>query len=164
MHTTTTRYLAVVFGLGATLRFRITITGRSVAPPTESSQYRSFGNLKYGQPRGIVRSCAELGDVRTFDDLSLLVNPRSSAEFAFDRVNRRVTVSLPPNQGLLITRGGDYDPAPSSSTDFIITEIRIAGSNGEMTLKGNAVRKAFVVVSKPFYSFGPPTLRKLTYT
>jgi hypothetical protein len=88
----------------------------------------------------------------------------SAAEFSFDRVNRTVTVSLPPNQGLLITRGGDYDPAPSSSTNFIITEIRIAGSNGEMILKGDAVQKAFVVVPKPFYRFGPPTLLKLTYT
>lgn len=88
----------------------------------------------------------------------------SAAEFAFDRANRTVTVSLPPNQGLLINRGGDYNPTPSSSSNFIITEIRIAGPNGEVILKGDAVQKAFVVVPKPFYSFGPPTLLKLTYT
>src|SRR5258708_3629116 len=75
----------------------------------------------------------------------------SAAEFAFDRVNRTVTVSLPPNQGLLITRGGDYDPAPSSSTNFIITEIRIAGSNGETILKVDACQKAFAVLPKPVY-------------
>lgn len=86
----------------------------------------------------------------------------SAAEFAFDRVNRSVTVSLPPNQGLLITRGGDYNPDPSAATNFIIKELRIAGSNGEMILKGDAVQKAFVVVPKPFYRFGPPTLLTLT--
>jgi len=88
----------------------------------------------------------------------------SATEFAFDRVNRTVTVSLPPNQGLLITRGGDYNPNPPLAQKFIIEEIRIAGPNGEITLKGDAVPKAFVVVPKPFYSFGPPTLLKLTYT
>ena len=86
----------------------------------------------------------------------------SEAEFAFDRLNRTVTVSLPPNQGLLITRGGDYNPNPSAATNFIIKELRIAGANGEMILKGDAVQKAFVVVPKPFYSFGPPTLLTLT--
>jgi hypothetical protein len=86
-----------------------------------------------------------------------------AAEFAFDRSNRTVTVSLPPNQGLLITRGGDYNPNPPVAEKFIIEEIRIAGPNGEIIFKGDAVRKAFVVVPKPFYSFGPPTLLKLTY-
>jgi hypothetical protein len=85
------------------------------------------------------------------------------AEFAFDRSNRTVTVSLPPNQGLLITRGGDYNPNPPVAEKFIIEEIHIAGPSGEMILKGDAVRKAFVVAPKPFYSFGPPTLLKLTY-
>ena len=87
----------------------------------------------------------------------------SAAEFGFDRANRIVTVSLPPNQGLLIARGGDYDPNPPVTEKFIIEEIRIAGPNGQIILKGDAVRKAFVVVPKPFYRFGPPTLLKLTY-
>jgi hypothetical protein len=87
----------------------------------------------------------------------------SAAEFGFDRTNRTVTVSLPPNQGLLITRGGDYNPKPPVAEKFIIEEIRIAGPNGEIILKGDAVRKAFVVVPKPFYRFGPPTLLTLTY-
>jgi hypothetical protein len=86
-----------------------------------------------------------------------------AGEFVFDRVNRTVTVSLPSNQGLLITRRGDYNPNPSTATNFIIKEIRIAGPNGEMILKGEAVPKAFMVVPKPFYSFGPPTLLTLTY-
>ena len=85
-----------------------------------------------------------------------------AGEFVFDRVNRTVTVSLPPNQGLLITRAGEYNPNRSAATDFIIKEIRIAGPNGEMTLRGDAVPKAFIVVPKPFYSFGPPTLLTLT--
>jgi hypothetical protein len=83
-------------------------------------------------------------------------------EFIFDRVSRTVMVSLPSNQGLLITRGGDYNPNRSTLTNFIIKEIRIAGPNGEMILKGDAVPKAFTVVPKPFYSFGPPTLLTLT--
>jgi hypothetical protein len=88
----------------------------------------------------------------------------SAAEFSFDRPNRVVTVLLPPNQGLLIARGGDYNPNPSTAMNFIIKEIRIVAPNGEMILKGDAVHKAFVVVPKPFYQFGPPTLLKLTYT
>jgi len=89
----------------------------------------------------------------------------SAAEFGFDRANRTVTVSLPPNQGLLIARGGDYNPKPPVAEKFIfiIEEIRIAGPNGEMILKGDAVKKAFVVVPTAFYRFGPPTLLKLTY-
>jgi hypothetical protein len=87
----------------------------------------------------------------------------SATEFVFDRVNRTVTVSLPPNQGLLIKRGGNYNPNPPVAEKFIIEEIRIAGSNGEITFKGDAVKKAFVVVPKPFYRFGPPTLLTLTY-
>ena len=88
----------------------------------------------------------------------------SATEYVFDRANRTVTISLPPNQGLLITRGGDYNPNPPVAEKFVIEEIRIAGANGEMILKGNAVSKAFVVVPKPFYRFGPPTLLTLTYT
>lgn len=86
-----------------------------------------------------------------------------ATEFAFDRSNRTVTVSLPPNQGLLIARGGEWRPDSSAATNFIIKEIHIAGPNGEVTLKGDEVQKAFVVVPKPFYSFGPPTLLTLTY-
>ena len=87
----------------------------------------------------------------------------SATEFVFDRGNRTVTISLPPNQGLLITRGGDYNPNPPIAEKFVIEEIRIAGANGEMILRGSAVSKAFVVVPKPFYRFGPPTLLTLTY-
>ena len=88
----------------------------------------------------------------------------SPTEFVFDRTTRTVTISLPPNQGLLITRGGDYNPNPPVAEKFIIEEIHIVGANGEMVLKGAAVSKAFLVVPKPFYRFGPPTLLKLTYT
>ena len=87
----------------------------------------------------------------------------SEAEFRFDRANRTVTVLLPPNHGLLINRGGDYRPDLSSAGKFIIQEIRITGSSGEIIWKGDAVRKAFAVQPKPFYSFGPPTLLTLTY-
>lgn len=88
----------------------------------------------------------------------------SATEFVFDRANRTVTVLLPPNQGLLIKRGGTYSPTSPVVEKFVIEEIRIAGSNGEINFKGDAVKKAFAVVPKPFYTFGPPTLLKLTYT
>jgi hypothetical protein len=87
----------------------------------------------------------------------------SATEFVFDRATRIVTVSVPPNQGLLINRGGTYQSTRPIVEKFIIEEIRIAGPKGEMILKGDAVRKAFVVVPQPFFSFGPPTLLKLTY-
>jgi hypothetical protein len=88
----------------------------------------------------------------------------SATEFVFDRANRTVTVLLPPNQGLLIKRGGTYHTTPPVAEKFVIEEIRIAGSNGEIIFKGDAVKKAFVVVPQPFYTFGPPTLLKLTHT
>jgi hypothetical protein len=85
----------------------------------------------------------------------------SEQEFGFDRGNRTVTVSLPPNQGLLIVRGrGEANPRPPNT----ITEIRIAGLNGEVVVRGDAIAEAFVVVPKPFYRFGPPTLWTLTYS
>jgi hypothetical protein len=88
----------------------------------------------------------------------------SQTEFGFDRTTRTVTVSLPPNQGLLITRGSEFNPNHRVPERFIILEIRIDAPSGEMVLKGDAVPKAFVVEPKPFYRFGPPTLLKLTYT
>lgn len=87
----------------------------------------------------------------------------SDTEFLFDRARRTVTVSLPPNQGLRITTGGDYSSTPPITQRFIVEEIRITGSNGEMSLRGDAVRRAFAVVPKSFFSLGPPTLLKLTY-
>jgi hypothetical protein len=88
----------------------------------------------------------------------------SGTEFVWDHATRTVTVSLPPNQGLLINQGGEYNPDHPVPERFIIQEIRIAGANGQMILTGDAVPKAFLVVPKPFFSFGPPTLLKLTYT
>jgi hypothetical protein len=59
-----------------------------------------------------------------------------AGEFIFDRANRTVTVSLPSNQGLLITRGREYNPNPPVAEEFVIEEIRIAGPNGEMVFEG----------------------------
>lgn len=86
----------------------------------------------------------------------------SESEFSFDRANRIVTVSLPPDQGLLIHRGGEYAPNPPSAEEFIIDEIRIAKNDGEIILQGDDVPRAFLVVPKPIFTFGPPTLLKLT--
>jgi hypothetical protein len=64
---------------------------------------------------------------------------------------------------VLITRGGEWHPN-ATAANFVIKEIHIAGSNGEITLKGDAVHTSFVVVPKAFYSFGPLTpLLILTY-
>jgi hypothetical protein len=87
----------------------------------------------------------------------------SPTEFVLDRVTRTVNVTLPPNQALLINQGGTYQATPPVAEKFIIEEIRIVGPNGQIVWKGDAVKKAFLVVPKPFYSFGPPTLLKLTY-
>lgn len=89
--------------------------------------------------------------------------PLSSTQFSFDRINRTVIISLPPNQGLLIYNGAEWRADATERTGFIITEIHITGSNGEMMLKGDAVYRNFVVVPKPFYRFGPPTLATMTY-
>ena len=88
----------------------------------------------------------------------------SEVEFLYDRANRTVSVWVPPNYGLLITRGGDYNPNPPEDLKFVIQEIRITGLSGEMVLNGAAVRKAFVAVPMPFYSFKPPTTLKFTYS
>lgn len=88
----------------------------------------------------------------------------SQSEFVFDRANSTVTVTLPSNQGLLIYRGGNYRPEPPTAEQFVIDEIRISGSNGEINLTGDALPKAFVVVPQPLFTFGPPTLLMLTYS
>jgi hypothetical protein len=87
----------------------------------------------------------------------------SSTQFTLDRSSRTVTVSLPPNQGLLIALGGEWSPNSTAAINFIIKEIHISGPNSEMMLKGDQVYKSFVVVPKPFYGFGPPTLFTLTF-
>lgn len=89
--------------------------------------------------------------------------PLSSTQFNFDRSNRTVTVSLAPNQALLINRGAEWRPDSTDATHFIIKEVHIFGSNGELTLKGDVVYRSFAVVPKPFYRFGPPTVATVTY-
>ena len=89
--------------------------------------------------------------------------PLPSTQFNLDRSNRAVTVALPPNQALLIYRGSGWRPNRKLTTDFIIKEIHISDSSGEMSLKGDEVFKSFVVVPIPFYSFGPPTQATITY-
>lgn len=89
--------------------------------------------------------------------------PLSSTQFNFDRSTRRVTVSLPPDQALLINRGSEWRSDSPEANHFIIREVHIAGSNGEMTLQGDAVYKSFTAVPKPFFKFGPPTVATITY-
>jgi hypothetical protein len=89
-------------------------------------------------------------------------NKLAASQFMYDPATGVVTVDVPPDQGLLIARGGDYNPN-SKAINLIVREISIAGAGGELIFKGDTVRKAFVVVPKPFYRFGPPTLLTLTY-
>jgi hypothetical protein len=89
--------------------------------------------------------------------------PLSSTQFKLDRSNRTLTIALPPNQALLIYRGSEWRQNRKVTTDFIIKEIHVSDSSGEMSLKGDQVYKSFVVVPTPFYSFGPPTLATITY-
>lgn len=86
----------------------------------------------------------------------------AASEFAYDPTAGIVTVDVPPDQALLIARTGDYSPN-SRAINYIVSEIDIVGAGGEIIFKGDTVRKAFVVVPKAFYQFGPPTLLTLTY-
>src|SRR5262245_7474405 len=86
----------------------------------------------------------------------------ATSAFTYDPAAGVVSVDVPPDQGLLIARTGDYS-SNSSGINFIVREIRITTAGGEIIWKGDTVRKAFVAVPKPFYRFGPPTLFTLTY-
>ena len=84
----------------------------------------------------------------------------SSSEYLFDLEKRTVTVSIMPGKSLRINQGGEWRERETPA-NFIIKEIEIRGTNGEITLKGDQVYKSFVPESKPF--FGPPTVVILTY-
>src|SRR5262245_8831122 len=70
-HSMITRSSALEFGLGTTtlLRLSAIITGRSGAPPTESSQYRSFGAPKFGQQHDTARLFTKRNDILNFEGL-----------------------------------------------------------------------------------------------
>ena len=89
--------------------------------------------------------------------------PLTSNEYSFDPSSRTVTVSLPPNQGLLINRGGEWRSNREMPSGFIIERIMLVGTNGETVVEGENIFKSFVLVDKPFYNFGPPTQFTLTY-
>jgi hypothetical protein len=87
----------------------------------------------------------------------------SPTQYAFDREKRVVTVSINPGVGLRINQGGEWNEKYAGE-NFIIEELNIRGSNGEVNLKGDQVYKSFVPVRSAFYTFGPPTtLLTLTY-
>lgn len=88
--------------------------------------------------------------------------PLTSNEYLFDPSSRTVTFSLPPNQGLLINRGGEWRSNSEMPSGFIIESIQLVGMNGATVVEGN-VYKSFVLVDKPTYVFGPPTQFTLTY-
>lgn len=84
-------------------------------------------------------------------------------QYVFDQEKRVVTVSINPGVGLRINQGGEWSEKYTGE-NFIIEEINIRGSNGEVNLKGDQVYKSFVPVRSAFYTFGPPTtLLTLTY-
>lgn len=89
--------------------------------------------------------------------------PLTANEYSFEPSTRTVTLSLPPNQGLLIDRGGEWRSNSEMPSGFDIEKITLVGVNGETVIEGENVFKSFVVVAKPFYRFGPPTQFILTY-
>jgi hypothetical protein len=89
--------------------------------------------------------------------------PLTTNEYSFEPSSRTVTLSLPPNHGLLIDRGGEFRSHSEMPSGFDIEKITLVGVNGETVLEGAYVFKSFVLVDKPFYRFGPPTQFTLTY-
>lgn len=89
--------------------------------------------------------------------------PLTSSDYSLDPSSRTVTLSLPPNQGLLINRGGEWRSNSEMPSGFIIEKIKLVGASGETVVEGEGVFKSFVVVATPFYRFGPPTQFTLTY-
>lgn len=81
-----------------------------------------------------------------------------TSRFTFDPSTRTAVVSLMPGEALRVEQrnlsDGPQDDAHRAA-NFSVEEIRITGTNGEMTLQGEQARKSFVPASK--------TLSTLTY-
>ena len=89
--------------------------------------------------------------------------PLSKDEYSFDPPTRTVTVSLPPNQALLIDGGGEWRSDSECPSGFDIERVQLIGIKGWKVVEGDNACKSFVVLPKRFYTFGPPTQMILTY-
>ena len=86
----------------------------------------------------------------------------SPTQYVLDREKRTVTVSLMPSMALRINHGREWRENENPA-EFTIKEIEVRAPHGQLILKGDRVYRSFVIVPKPFYSFGPPTVLTLTY-
>jgi len=95
-----------------------------------------------------IKSVLQLGQQTEWRELS-------AAQYTFDPDNRRVGVSLMPNEALRIDKqnlvDGKVDDA-SLAAKFSIEEINIMGGYGEIKLQGEQVRKMFVAESRKLYT------------
>lgn len=84
-------------------------------------------------------------------------------QYSVDPPTRTVSVTLPPNEALLIDRGGELRSNSDCAGGFDIERIEFIGVKGGVVVEGANFCKSFVVIPKPFYAFGPPTQMVLTY-
>jgi hypothetical protein len=73
------------------------------------------------------------------------------AQYSLDPVERTVTVRLMPNEALRIERmqrAGMQIDETEDAKSFSIEELSISGTNGEIKLEGERVRKGFTIESK----------------
>ena len=89
--------------------------------------------------------------------------PLKPEEFSLDGATRTVSVLLPPNDGLLINRAGEWRSNSEEPSGLVIERIILSGVKGAVSVEGKDVFKRFVVVSKPLFSYGPPTQFILVY-
>ena len=78
----------------------------------------------------------------------------SSEQYSVDREARTITVRVMPHEALRIARITNYrghDDTSTTST-FIIEEISLNGTGGEVRLQGDQVRRGFVAESESLYT------------
>jgi hypothetical protein len=79
-------------------------------------------------------------------------NQLSTSQYSLDRESREVVVSLPPGQALLVEQLDRAVEDANQAGTFSIEAIDLVGANGEIHLKGEQARKAFVAESKRLYA------------
>ena len=82
-----------------------------------------------------------------------------ASRFTFDPDTRVAVVSLMPGETLRVEQRKLNDGTQDDSyqnANFSIEEIKITGNIGEVTLRGEQVRRSFVPVSKTLYTLTYP--------
>jgi len=78
-----------------------------------------------------------------------------TSRFTFDPDTRAAVVSLMPGETLRVEQR-KLNEGPQDDTyqnaNFSIEEIKITGTNGEVTFRGEQVRRSFVPISKTLYT------------